>query len=160
MTSAHPVPGLMIRLVAFLLLVGIGGCRSAAPAAGPEFFEAADPAMRSLPFSEAVRVGNVLYLSGHVGALPGTLDLAPGGIEAETVQTFENIRTVLERHGSSLDQVFQCTVYLADIAEWPVFNEVYGRVFSAPYPARNALAATALPLGARTEVTCMAYVAE
>jgi len=113
--------------------------------------------MRSLPFSEAVRVGDVLYLSGQVGLVPGSLDLASGGIEAEAAQTLDNIQAVLERHGASMEDVFKCTVFLADIAEWPAFNEVYRRYFSAPYPARSALAASGLALGARVEVECLAY---
>ena len=123
------------------------------------FLSTQDSAMRTFPFSEAVRVGNVLYLSGQIGVVPGTLGLAPGGIEAESAQTLDNIRAVLERHGSSLGEVFKCTVFLADIAEWPAFNEVYSRTFSAPYPARSALAASGLALGARVEVECLAYVA-
>ncbi|WP_420454347.1 Rid family hydrolase [Rubrivirga sp.] len=121
------------------------------------FLATADPAMRSLPFSEAVRVGDVLYLSGQIGVMPGTLDLAPGGIGPESEQTLENIRVVLDRHGSGLESVFKCTVFLVDIAEWPAFNEVYSRVFSVPYPARSALAASGLALGARVEVECLAH---
>ena len=152
----------MRRTLALLLpLVLLGGCQSTGSASGaPEFLVPADPAMQSLPFSEAVRVGDVLYLSGQVGLLPGTLDLAPGGIEGESVQTLENVRAVLERHGSSMGDVFKCTVFLADIAEWPAFNEVYRRYFSAPYPARSALAASGLALGARVEVECLAHIAD
>ena len=119
-----------------------------------------DPAMQSLPFSEAVRVGDVLYLSGQIGTAPGTFELVPGGIEAEAAQTLENVQAVLDRHGSSLGEVFKCTVFLADIEEWPAFNEVYRRYFSAPYPARSALAASGLALGARVEVECLAHVAD
>ncbi|MFH1038102.1 MAG: Rid family hydrolase [PVC group bacterium] len=88
-----------------------------------------------LPFSEAVRVGDVLYLSGQVGVLPGTTDLVKGGIREETKQTMESIRGVLERHGSSLDRVVKCTVFLADISEWPSMNEVYRTYFPDNPPA-------------------------
>lgn len=111
-----------------------------------------------LPFSEAVRVGDILFLSGQIGNLPGSLDLAPGGIEAEARQTMDNIRRILEANGSSLDQVFKCTVMMADIAEWPAFNEVYVTYFQTNLPARSAFAASGLALGARVEVECLATV--
>lgn len=109
-----------------------------------------------LPFSEAVRVDDTLYLSGQIGLKPGTMTLVEGGIEAESRQTIANIRTALETHGYSLRDVVKCTVMLADIAEWAKFNEIYRRVFVAPYPARSALGANGLALGARVEVECMA----
>jgi reactive intermediate/imine deaminase len=110
----------------------------------------------TLPFSEAVRVGDTLYLSGQVGIRPGTLELAPDGIEGEARQTLENIRTTLETHGYTLRDVVKCTVMLADIAEWAAFNEVYRSFFAAPYPARSAFGASGLALGARVEVECIA----
>jgi reactive intermediate/imine deaminase len=100
----------------------------------------------------------MLYLSGQVGNLPGTLDLVPGGIAAEAEQTLENIRSILTRNGSSLERVVKCTVFLADIADWPAFNQVYVEFFTQNPPARSALAASGLALGARVEVECMALV--
>lgn len=111
-----------------------------------------------LPFSEAVRVGNVLYLAGQVGNVPGKLELVPGGIRAEAKQAIENMKAILERNGSSLDHVVKCTVFLADMKEWPVFNEVYRPFFSAHFPARSALGAAGLALGARVEIECIAVV--
>jgi 2-iminobutanoate/2-iminopropanoate deaminase len=110
----------------------------------------------SLPFSEAVRVGNTLYLSGQIGLVPGKLELVPGGVKAEAKQVLDNIRTTLEAHGWSLRDVVKCTVMLADMADWPAFNEVYRAVFTPPYPARSALGANGLALGARVEVECIA----
>ncbi len=110
----------------------------------------------NLPFSEAVRVGDMLYLSGQLGNLPGSLELAPGGIEGEARQTMDNIKAILERYGSSLDRVVKCTVMMADIAEWPAFNEVYVTYFPGPKPARSAFAAAGLALGAKVEVECWA----
>jgi len=110
----------------------------------------------NLPFSEAVRVGDVLYLSGQVGVVPGTLKLVPGGIRDEARQAMENIRPTLEAHGRSMRDVVKCTVMLADISEWAAFNEIYKTFFSAPYPARSALGANGLALGARVEVECIA----
>ena len=123
------------------------------------FVQSPYAAMQVLPFSEAVRVGNMLYLSGQIGNRPGTLDLVSGGIEAESRQCMENIRAILERNNSSLGRVIKCSVFLADIAEWPRFNEVYKTYFPASPPARSALAASGLALGARVEVECIAVVA-
>ena len=112
---------------------------------------------RGLPFSSAVRVDNTLYLSGNVGNIPGTLELAEGGIQGETQQTMENIAAVLEQFDSSLDNVVKCTVFLADIAEWGAMNEVYRTFFKNP-PARSALGVSGLALGARVEIECIAVV--
>lgn len=108
-----------------------------------------------LPFSSAVRLDNTLYVSGNVGNLPGTLDLAPGGIAGETRQTLENIKVVLEQFGSSMDKVVKCTVFLADIGEWSAMNDVYRSYFENP-PARSALGANGLALDARVEIECIA----
>jgi 2-iminobutanoate/2-iminopropanoate deaminase len=113
---------------------------------------------QSLPFSEAVQVGNTLYLSGQVGTPPGTLKLVPGGAMAEARQVMENIKAVLQRHGSSLDRVVKCTVFLADMKDWPAFNAVYREYFKKNLPARSALGANGLALGARVEVECIAVV--
>ena len=111
-----------------------------------------------LPFSEAVRVGHILYLSGQIGIDPATSKLAPGGIAAETRQTMENIKASLEKHGSSMAEVVKCTVYLADINEWAAMNMVYISYFPDNPPARSALGASGLALGSRTEIECMATV--
>lgn len=111
----------------------------------------------NLPFSEAVRVGPVLYLSGTIG-LDDTGTLVPGGIEAETQQTLLNIRDVLERNGSSMDRVIKCTAMLADMAEWPAMNRVYARHFATNLPARSAFGCSGLALGARIELECIALV--
>ncbi len=110
-----------------------------------------------LPFSSAVRVNDTLYMSGNVGNLPGTLDLAPGGIQGETRQTLDNIKNVAEHFGSSMDKVVKCTVFLADIAEWGAMNEVYKTYFKNP-PARSALGASGLALNARVEIECIATI--
>ncbi|MFQ5982806.1 MAG: RidA family protein [Woeseiaceae bacterium] len=111
----------------------------------------------NLPFSAAVRVNNTLYVSGNVGNIPGTLDLAPGGIAGETRQTLDNIKAVLEQVGSSMDMVVKCTVFLADIGEWGAMNEVYRTYFTNP-PARSALGASGLALDARVEIECIATI--
>ena len=111
----------------------------------------------SVPFPEGVRVGNMLYLSGQLGNLPGTLRLVEGGLRAEARQTLENIRTVLRGQGLDLQHLVRCTVMLADIADWPAFNEVYREFFgSTPMPARSALGCNGLALGAKVEIECIA----
>jgi reactive intermediate/imine deaminase len=111
---------------------------------------------RQMPFSDAVRVGHMLYLSGNIGNIPGTPQLAEGGISAETRQALENIKLSLEKYGSSMSEVVKCTVFLADIKEWAAMNEVYLSYFPSNPPARSAVGATQLALGVRTEIECMA----
>lgn len=111
---------------------------------------------RQMPFSDAVRVGDMLYLSGKIGNVPGTSQLAEGGIQGETRQAMENIKTSLEKYGASLEQVVKCTVFLADMEEWGAMNEVYVTYFPVNKPARSALGASGLALGARVEIECLA----
>jgi len=111
-----------------------------------------------LPFSQAVRLGDVLYLSGVLGNLPGKKELASGGIEAETRQTMENIGAVLAENGLSFDDIFKCTIMLADMSKWADFNAVYVRYFKPDrMPARSAFGANGLAMGALVEVECWAH---
>lgn len=118
-----------------------------------------EPGMEELdlPFSSAVRVDNLLFLSGQLGIVPGTMTLADGGIAGETRQTMDNISATLETFGSSMDRVVKCTVFLADMSEWGAMNEVYRTYFENP-PARSALGASGLALDARVEIECIAVV--
>src|SRR5262245_11660086 len=100
--------------VAFLLVCTFALCGTAA-AQKPEFIKSSG-ATPQTPFSEAVRVGNLLYLSGQIGIAPGTTSLVPGGISAETRQTLENIKATIERAGGSMDNVAKCLVMLADMS--------------------------------------------
>lgn len=120
-------------------------------------YYAVSPDMQ-LPFSEAVRVGHMLYLSGQLGYDRESAKLVEGGIAAETRKTLENIKATLEKHGSSMAEVVKCTVFLADIKEWAAMNEVYITYFPSDPPARSALGSSGLALGARTEIECMATV--
>jgi len=123
-----------------------------------EFYRSAAAKEAGLPFSEAVRVGDVLYLSGSLGNVPGRMELVPGGLEAETHQTMKNIARVLHANGLSLDDVFKCTVMLADMAQWPVFNKVYLQYFKPDrLPSRSAFGASGLALGAAVELECWAF---
>ncbi|MBT3478461.1 MAG: RidA family protein [Candidatus Marinimicrobia bacterium] len=110
------------------------------------------------PFSEAVRVGNMLYLSGQVGNKPGEMNVVPGGIGPETRQTMENIKEVLERFGSSMDQVVKCLCMLEDINEWAEMSAEYVKFFPNHKPARSAFAGTGLAIGAKVEIECMATI--
>lgn len=111
-----------------------------------------------LPFSDGVRVGSLVILSGQIGVTPGTLTLVEDGIEAQARQTFENIRLTLAAHGLSLRDVVRVQVMLADMADWPRFNAVYREFFSAPWPARSAFGANGLALGALVEVEAYAAI--
>jgi len=120
-----------------------------------EYQSAANPSAR--PLSDFVRVGNMLYLSGKLGTDSSTGKLAPGGIGPETKQTMENIKAVVEKNGSSMDNIIKCTVMLADIKEWAEMNTVYVTFFKKErLPARSAFGTSGLVLGARVEIECMA----
>jgi reactive intermediate/imine deaminase len=121
-----------------------------------EFLNSGKVYPAGVPLAEAVRVGDTLYLSGQIGIQPGTLKLVPGGIREEAKQTLTNIRTTLEAHGHSMKDVVKCTVMLADIAKWGDFNDVYKTFFTEPYPARSAIGASGLAIGAQVEVDCIA----
>lgn len=113
--------------------------------------------LKGLPFSEAVRVGNTLYLSGQIGT-DSSMKLVSGGITAETSQTMENIQATLERYGSSLEHVIKVTVMLAEMSEWAEMNKVYVTYFTKHLPARSAMGANGLALGARVEIECIAVL--
>jgi len=111
----------------------------------------------NLPFSQATRVGDIVYLSGAIGNAPGKMELVAGGIEAESRQMMQNIAGVLKEAGLGFENVFKAVVYLADMGEWSAFNKVYVPHFQAGrYPARTAIAAHQLILGARVEMECWA----
>jgi reactive intermediate/imine deaminase len=109
-----------------------------------------------LPFSAAVRAGDLLFLSGQIGNVPGTRQLADTGIAGQTRQTFENIKTVLAAAGSSLDRVAKCTVFLTDMRDYAAMNVVYAEYFPKDPPARSTVAGSGLALGARVEIECIA----
>lgn len=147
------MPGVprFVRGTMVLALVAFGaGC---ATRSAPQYLTPYGPP--AYPFSPAVRVGDLLFLSGQIGT-DSTNRLVSGGIEAETRQTMNNIRDVLVRTGSSLDRVVKCTVMMADMGEWPAMNAIYTTYFPRHKPARSALGANGLALGARVEIECIA----
>lgn len=148
----------MKHLLLFVAALAISACDvTVDDSADVEYLSAPDTEGLDLPFAAAVRVGNLLFLSGNIGNLPGTLELADGGIAGETRQTLDNIKSVLEHAGSSLDNVVKCTVFMADMNDWAAMNEVYRTYFKNP-PARSALGANGLALGALTEIECIAVI--
>ena len=112
--------------------------------------------VRGLPFSSAVRVGNMLYLSGQIGNVPDTRQLADTGIAGQTRQALENLRAVLASAGSSLERAVKCTVFLTDIKDYAAMNTVYATYFPKDPPARSTVAGSGLALGARVEIECLA----
>jgi 2-iminobutanoate/2-iminopropanoate deaminase len=109
-----------------------------------------------LPFSDAVRTGNLLILSGQLGNLPGTRSLAPGGMAGQARQAMENIKAIVETHGLSMADIVKCTVMLADMNDWAAFNDVYLAYFPGRKPARSAFGAAGLAYGAQLEIECWA----
>ena len=143
---------LMTRLAGVALALAL-----ATPAAGQErevIRSTIVPA--GLPFSAAVRAGDLLFLSGQIGNIPGTRQLADTGIAGQTRQTFENIKTVLAAAGSSLDRVVKCTVFLVDMSDYAAMNVAYAEYFPKDPPARSTVAGSGLALGARVEIECIA----
>jgi 2-iminobutanoate/2-iminopropanoate deaminase len=110
------------------------------------------------PYSQAVVSGGLVYTSGQIGLDPRTGELAPGGVEEQTRQVMENLRAVLEAAGSDLRLVTKTTSFLADMADFGTFNEVYSRYFTDDPPARSTVAVAGLPRGARVEVEAVALL--
>ena len=123
-----------------------------AAAAEPEFYPPANP---QSPYSEAVRVGDLLVVSGQLGVRPGQ----PVSFEDESRRALDNVAAVLSRHGAGMGDVFKCTVMLTDMSKWAAFNGIYTGYFKpGRLPARSVLGAGALAAGANVEVECWAYV--
>lgn len=103
-------------------------------------------------YSQAIRVGDTVYLSGQIPLDPATMALVEGGIDVQIARVFDNLAAVAEAAGGALADVVKLNVYLIDLGHFPVVNEVMARYFSAPYPARAALGVAALPRGAQVEM--------
>jgi 2-iminobutanoate/2-iminopropanoate deaminase len=112
------------------------------------------------PYSQAVRVGDLIYTAGQLGIVPGTKEFAGPDIESQTRQALENLKAVVEASGSCLEHVVKTTVFLQDIEEFARMNAVYAEFFPQKPPARSAVQAAALPLGGRVEIEAVALACE
>ena len=110
------------------------------------------------PYSQAVRVGDFVFTAGQIPLNPATGQMVEGGIEVQTRQALTNVGAVLEAAGTSLSNVVKTTVFMADMGEFKAMNSVYAEFFPAAPPARSAVQAAALPLGARIEIEAVAIV--
>lgn len=145
-----------IQPIVFATTLILAGAASGVQAMQPEYLRSPNTVKNELPFSDAVRVGDLVFLSGQIGNVPGSLKLADGGIEGQARQAMKNIGNALDFAGSSWQHVVKCTVFLADIKDWAAFNAVYREFFTGNLPARSALAANGLAMGAKVEVECIA----
>ena len=110
------------------------------------------------PYSQAVRVGNLVYTSGQIPINPATGVFAEGGIKEQTRQSLLNVKAILEAAGLTMSDVVKTTVFMADMNDFADMNAVYAEFFSEPYPARSAVAVKALPKGALVEIEVVAGV--
>lgn len=118
-----------------------------------------DSAPRAIgPYSQAVRMGDALYLSGQIPLDSATGEMVGGDIGAQATQVFENLKAVLAAAGATFDDVARVAIYLTDLGDFGTVNEVMARYFSEPYPARSTLGVAALPKGAVVEVDVVAVV--
>jgi 2-iminobutanoate/2-iminopropanoate deaminase len=122
---------------------------------------ATDKAPKAIgPYSQAVRMGNLLFCSGQIPLDPATGQLVMGDIAAQTRQVFANLGAVLAEGGASFNHVARTTVYLADMTDFAAMNEVYGTFFGTPAPARSTLQAAGLPRNARVEIDVIAVLGD
>jgi reactive intermediate/imine deaminase len=108
------------------------------------------------PYSQAIRSGDTLYLSGQTPLDPATGEMVPGGIEAQATRVFENLKAVLAAGGASFDNVVRVAIYMTDLGNFGAVNEVMKKYFSEPYPARSTIGVDALPRGAAVEIDVIA----
>lgn len=111
------------------------------------------------PYSQAVRTGNTLYLSGQIPLDPTTGEIVPGDVAAQAVQVFENLKAVLAAGGATFDDVVRVGIYMPDLGNFGAVNEVMARYFSAPYPARATIGVASLPRGVAVEIDVIAVTA-
>lgn len=144
----------LVAMCSLGLAVGANANPATAPAANakssPTFLGDSNP----YPFSEAVRVGNTLYMSGQIGVKDGKL--VKGGIDAETKQTLDNIQNTLSKYGYQKSDLIKCIAMLADMDDFDDFNKAYKAELSKPYPARSAFGVSELAAGASVEIECIA----
>ncbi len=108
------------------------------------------------PYAQAVKTGNMLFCSGQIGLVPATGKLAGADIRHQGRQMLDNLSAVLKAAGYGLDDVVKTTVFLTNMKDFPIFNEIYAGCFGSCKPARSTVQVTSLPLGARVEIECIA----
>ncbi len=143
-------------LILSFLIIALVSCTTSQKAE-IEFLESKIERRKKAPYSDAVRVGNLLFLTGQVGYNSDSLKLAHGGIKGETRQALENIKAVLEANGSDLEHVAKCTVILTDVDDFAAFNEVFRQYFPKNKPARTTFVAD-LVIAAKIEIDVTAAV--
>lgn len=112
------------------------------------------------PYSQGVRAGGLLFLSGQIPLDPVTGEMVPGPVAGQARRVLENLRAVLEAAGGSMRDVVKTTVYLKDLSDFGEMNQVYGEFFEAPYPARATVEVSALPKGALVEIDAIAAIGQ
>jgi 2-iminobutanoate/2-iminopropanoate deaminase len=110
------------------------------------------------PYSQAVRLGNLLFTAGQIGLNPATGQVVAGGVAEQTERVMQNLTAILAAAGTSMEQVIKCTVFLMDMADFVAMNEVYGRYFPQNPPARSTVQVAGLPLGVRVEIEAIALI--
>jgi 2-iminobutanoate/2-iminopropanoate deaminase len=166
MPRTRPMPRtpLMPRIATLALtaLLILTACAEPDDDDGParQVIAPAGQVLEGLPFSPAVRTGDLIFLSGAIGNEPGTRELVSPDVGPQTRQALENLRAVLTAANAGLDDVVKCTVFLLDINDYAAMNEVYASVFGDTPPARSTVAGSGLALGAKVEIECIAVAPE
>ena len=112
------------------------------------------------PYSQAVKIQNLVYTAGQVGFEPASMEIAPGGVQAQTRQALNNLKNILAAAETSLAQVLKTTVFLTDMADFAAMNAVYSEFFPENPPARSTIAVVGLPKGALVEIEAVAFISE
>ncbi len=149
---------LAVRAVLLLcVLMAAGAVRAEEPAAGTKRAVTVETAPKAIgPYSQAVVAGNLVFTSGQIGLNPKTQKMVEGGIRAQTEQALENLAAVLAGAGVTMTDVVKTTIFLADISDYAIVNEIYGKRFGKEFPARSTVQVTELPKAARVEIDMIA----
>ena len=147
----------ILRLKILSILILFGSCSNEIHN-DVEYFISDTSKELNFPFSDAAIVGNIIYVSGQIGAKPGTREVVEGGISAETTQALNNIKMILNDLGSSSDKIFKCLCMLEDIDDYTEMNNAYTTFFNSRnnLPSRSTFAGSGLALGAKIEIECWA----
>ena len=110
------------------------------------------------PYSQAICVGNLVWVSGCIALKPGSDSIESQSVEEEAHLVMENLKAIVEASGSSMSKIVKTTIFLTDMAAFPLVNKIYGDFLQAPYPARETVQVSALPKGAKVEISCVASI--